>query len=117
MKFFFKKWLNYFDLSDTNTLIETGLDYFKEKIMRRNTPSTYTEVAVEVLAAAGSRELTAAQVFENARKRGMLRRFTAQGRTLDQVKVGLSAKLRQSAASGSSGIAARQKNGVNLYSL
>ena len=100
-----------------NGLMEMVSILFKEKFMGRNTPSTYTEVAIEILAAAGSRELTAAQVFENARKRGMLRRFTAQGRTLDQVKVGLSAKLRQSAASGSSGIAARQKNGVNLYSV
>jgi len=99
------------------SLIENVLGYFQEKIMRRSTPSTYTEVAVEVLAAAGSRELTAAQVFENARKRGLLRRFTAQGRTLEQVKVGLSAKLRQSSNSGNSGIAVRQKNGVNLYSV
>ena len=81
------------------------------------TPSTYTEVAIAVLNSAGSRELTAAEVFERARKRGMLRRFTAQGRTLEQVKVGLSAKLRQSASLGTSGIAARQKNGINLYSV
>lgn len=83
---------------------------------RTATPSTYTEVAITVLNSAGNRELTAAQVFESARKRGLLRRFTAQGRTLEQVRVGLSAKLRQS-ANGSSGIAARQKNGVNLYSV
>ena len=100
-----------------NSLMEMVSIILKEKIMGRNTPSTYTEVAVEVLAAAGSRELTAAQVFEKARKRGMLRRFTAQGRTLDQVKVGLSAKLRQSSSSGKSGIAVRQKNGINLYSV
>jgi hypothetical protein len=99
------------------SLIENALGYFKEKVMRRNSPSTYTEVAIEILAAAGSRELTAAQVFENARKRGLLRRFTAQGRTLEQVRVGLSAKLRQSSNSGNSGIAVRQKNGVNLYSV
>jgi len=99
------------------SLIENALGYFKEKVMRRNLPSTYTEVAIEVLAAAGSRELTAAQVFENARKRGLLRRFTAQGRTLEKVRVGLSAKLRQSSSSGNSGIAVRQKNGVNLYSV
>lgn len=99
------------------SLIENVLGYFKEKVMGRITPSTYTEVAIEVLAAAGSRELTAAQVFENARKRGLLRRFTSQGRTLEQVRVGLSAKLRQSSNSGNSGIAARQKNGVNLYSI
>ncbi len=85
--------------------------------MKRNMPTTYAEVAVEVLAAAGSRELTAAQVFENARKRGLLRRFTAQGRTLEQVRVGLSAKLRQSSSLGNSGIAVRQKNGINLYSV
>jgi hypothetical protein len=100
-----------------NSLMETVSIIFKEKIMGRNTPSTYAEVAIEVLAAAGSRELTATQVFENARKRGMLRRFTAQGRTLEQVKIGLSAKLRQSANLGNSGIAARQKNGINLYSV
>ena len=100
-----------------NSLMETVSIFFKEKVMNRNTPSTYAEVAIEVLAAAGSRELTAAQVFENARKRGMLRRFTAQGRTLEQVKIGLSAKLRQSANLGNSGIAARQKNGINLYSV
>jgi hypothetical protein len=100
-----------------NSLMETVSIFFKEKVMGRNTPSTYAEVAIEVLAAAGSRELTAAQVFENARKRGMLRRFTAQGRTLEQVKIGLSAKLRQSANLGNSGIAARQKNGINLYSV
>jgi len=103
--------------SAINNLMEIVSIFFMEKIMRRSTPSTYTEVAVEVLAAAGSRELTAAQVFENARKRGLLRRFTAQGRTLEQVKVGLSAKLRQSSNSGNSGIAVRQKNGVNLYSV
>ena len=85
--------------------------------MGRANPTTYTEVAIEVLASAGSRELTAAEVFEKARKRGMLRRFTAQGRTLEQVRVGLSAKLRQSANLGNSGIAARQKNGINLYSV
>lgn len=100
-----------------NSLIEMFSIFYMEKIMRRNVPTTYTEVAIEVLAAAGSRELTAAQVFENARKRGLLRRFTSQGRTLDQVRIGLSAKLRQSSNSGNSGIAARQKNGVNLYSV
>lgn len=83
---------------------------------RTNSPTTYTEVAITVLSSAGSRELTAAQVFESARKKGLLRRFTSQGRTLEQVRVGLSAKLRQS-ANGSSGIAARQKNGVNFYSV
>lgn len=85
--------------------------------MGRIAPTTYAEVAIEVLASAGSRELTAAQVFENARKRGLLRRFTAQGRTLEQVRVGLSAKLRQSSSLGNSGIVVRQKNGVNLYSV
>ena len=100
-----------------NNLMEMVSIFYMEKVMRRNSPTTYTEVAIEVLAAAGSRELTAAQVFENARKRGLLRRFTAQGRTLEQVRIGLSAKLRQSAASGNSGIASRQKNRVNLYSV
>ena len=100
-----------------NSLMEMVSIFFMENIMRRSTPSTYAEVAIEVLASAGSRELTAAQIFENARKRGMLRRFTAQGRTLDQVKVGLSAKLRQSSSSGNSGIDVRQKNGINLYSV
>lgn len=103
--------------SAINSLMEMVSIFFKENVMRRNTPSTYAEVAIEVLAAAGSRELTAAQVFESARKRGMLRRFTAQGRTLEQVKVGLSAKLRQSSSSGNNGIVARQKNGINLYSV
>lgn len=100
-----------------NSLIEMVSIFYMEKVMGRITPTTYTEVAIEVLAAAGSRELTAAQVFENARKRGLLRRFTSQGRTLDQVRVGLSAKLRQSSNSSNSGIAVRQKNGVNLYSI
>lgn len=100
-----------------NSLIEMVSIFYMEKVMGRTTPTTYTEVAIEVLAAAGSRELTAAQVFENARKRGLLRRFTSQGRTLDQVRVGLSAKLRQSSNSGNSGIAVRQKNGINLYSI
>lgn len=102
-----------------NTLMEIIPSFFRELIMRRNSssPSTYTEVAVVVLNSVGSRELTAAQVFESARKRGLLRRFTAQGRTLEQVRVGLSAKLRQSANLGTSGIAARQKNGVNFYSV
>jgi hypothetical protein len=99
-----------------NSLIEDVLDFFKEKFMT-NRPTTYTQVAIEVLANANSRELTAAQVFEKARKRGLLRRFTAQGRTLNQVRVGLSAKLRQSSGSGKSGISVRQKNGVNLYSV
>lgn len=99
------------------SLIENVLDYFKEKVMGRTVPSTYSEVAIEVLSSAGRNGLTAAQVFENARKRGMLRRFTSQGRTLEQVKVGLSAKLRQSASSETSKISARQKNGVNFYSL
>lgn len=99
------------------SLIENVLGYFKEKVMGRTVPSTYSEVAIEVLSSAGRKELTAAQVFENARKRGMLRRFTSQGRTLEQVRVGLSAKLRQSASSETSRISARQKNGVNLYSL
>jgi hypothetical protein len=100
------------------SLMEIFPSFLKEFIMVRiATPSTYTEVAIAVLNSAGNRELTAAEVFERARKRGMLRRFTAQGRTLDQVKVGLSAKLRQSANSGNNGIAARQKNGVNLYSV
>lgn len=99
-----------------NSLIEIISIFFREKIMRRSLPSTYTEVAIEVLALANNKELTAMQVFESARKKGLLRRFTAQGRTLEQVRVGLSAKLRQS-ANGGSGIAARQKNGVNLYSV
>lgn len=100
------------------TLMEMIPSFFKEIFMRRtNSPSTYAEVAVVVLTSAGKRELTAAQVFETARKRGLLRRFTAQGRTLEQVRVGLSAKLRQSASSSTSAIAARQKNGVNLYSV
>jgi hypothetical protein len=99
-------------------LMEIFPSFIKEFVMARiATPSTYTEVAIAVLNSAGSRGLTAAEVFEAARKRGMLRRFTAQGRTLEQVKVGLSAKLRQSASLGTSGIAARQKNGVNLYSV
>jgi hypothetical protein len=100
-----------------NSLMEMVSIILKEKIMGRANPTTYTQVAIEVLASAGNRELTAAEVFERARKRGMLRRFTAQGRTLDQVKVGLSAKLRQSANLGNNGIAARQKNGINLYSV
>jgi|GEM_PF-5092895 len=100
-----------------NNLMEVVSIILKEKLMGRANPTTYTEVAIEVLASAGSRELTAAEVFEKARKRGMLRRFTAQGRTLEQVRVGLSAKLRQSANLGNSGIAARQKNGINLYSV
>ena len=100
------------------TLMEMIPSFFRELIMRRSSsPSTYTEVAVAVLNSAGNRELTAAQVFESARKRGFLRRFTSQGRTLEQVRVGLSAKLRQSASLGTSGIAARQKNGINLYSV
>jgi hypothetical protein len=101
------------------TLMEMIPSFFKEYFMRRTTssPSTYAEVAVAVLTSAGKKELTAAQVFEAARKRGLLRRFTAQGRTLEQVRVGLSAKLRQSAGSSTSAIAARQKNGVNLYSV
>lgn len=100
-----------------NSLMEMVSIILKENFMGRASPTTYTQIAIEVLASAGSRELTAAEVFERARKRGMLRRFTAQGRTLEQVKVGLSAKLRQSASLGNSGIAARQKNGINLYSV
>jgi len=97
--------------------VEIIPSFIKEFFMNRtNSPTTYTEVAITVLSSAGSRELTAAQVFESARKKGLLRRFTSQGRTLEQVRVGLSAKLRQS-ANGSSGIAARQKNGVNFYSV
>ena len=84
--------------SAINSLMEMVSIFFMENIMRRST-------------------LTAAQIFENARKRGMLRRFTSQGRTLEQVKVGLSAKLRQSSGLGNSGIAVRQKNGINLYSV
>lgn len=82
---------------------------------RSNT--TYAELAIEILATTGSRGLTAAQIFENARKRGLLRRFTAKGRTLEQIRAGLSAKLRQSASLGNNGITARQKNGVNFYSI
>jgi hypothetical protein len=100
-----------------NALMGIVSIFFKEKVMARTNPSTYAEVAIEVLASVGNRELTAVEVFERARKRGMLRRFTSQGRTLEQVKVGLSAKLRQSANSKNSGIAARQKNGINLYSV
>lgn len=111
------KKLDFIKILDIINLMEIIPSFFKELIMNRNSsPSTYTEVAVTVLASAGNRELTAAQVFESARKKGLLRRFTAQGRTLEQVRVGLSAKLRQS-ANGSSGISARQKNGINLYSV
>ena len=80
-------------------------------------PLTYAEVAVSVLSSYRKRGLTAAEVFESARKMGLLRRFTSQGRTLKQVRVGLSAKLRQSASAVNSRITANQKNGVNYYSV
>lgn len=83
---------------------------------RSSNPSTYTEVAVKVLSSS-RRRLSAAEIFENARKNGLLRRFTAQGRTLQQVKVGLSAKLRQSVGNGGSLISVRKQNGVNMYSI
>ena len=83
---------------------------------RSSRPSTYTEVAVKVLSSSRKR-LTAAEIFENARKNGLLRRFTAQGRTLQQVKVGLSAKLRQSVGNNGSLFTVLKKNGVNVYSV
>lgn len=83
----------------------------------RSSLLTYAEVAVSVLSSFKKRRLTAAEVFENARKRGLLRRFTSQGRTLEQVRVGLSAKLRQSASASNSKITASQRNGVNYYSV
>ena len=38
-----------------NSLMEMVSIFFMENIMRRSTPSTYAEVAIEVLASAGSR--------------------------------------------------------------